>query len=592
MCWRLRDLDLFAQRTIRHCQAVAVGFSWITKARLALPPVSGTRGSGTRGATGLSPSLATLRAVSDRPLFDPSRMKATQAVTPAPGDAAAARLSSLAAPISVKQLNDLVRGAINRNLPPTVHVVGEIGDLSRPGSGHLYFSLKDDASELRCVMWRSAAAKLKFQPTSGLEVIATGGVEVYIPRGSYQLVVTRIEPRGVGALELAFRQLKEKLEREGLFAAGRKRPLPAFPRRVALVTSSSGAVLYDILRVFRRRFPHLDVLLFPVRVQGDGAAEEIAAALGLLNQHAAALGGIDVAIVARGGGSLEDLWAFNSELVARAIFTSGVPVVSAVGHETDFTIADFVADLRAATPTAAAELITPVAADLQRRLMLAGQRATRAAGQTLRIKRTDLRRLMAYEGLARPLSAVRERAQYLDELWQRHRAALNERSSAARGRLHRAEMTIVWFASGAQFRKRASELLECRFALQSAANLATRRADRRLGDLAARLDRARSGLPLERRREQLRQTLRRLEMAARSRLARAAAMLEARREVLAACDPQRVLERGFTLTREARTKKVIRSIAEIRDGTRILTQTADGEFTSTAENPRQKRLFE
>jgi len=266
--------------------------------------------------------------VAERLPFDPARIR-----RPAPPrDAGGPTL------LSVRQVNELVRGAIAAHLPPTLHVLGEIGDLSRPASGHLYLTLKDPSSELRCVMWRSTAASLKFAPEAGMEVIATGSLEVYTPRGTYQLIVRKLEPRGVGALEVAFRQLKEKLEREGLFDPRRKKPLPRIPERIAVVTSPTGAAIRDILHTLARRFPALEIIVFPVRVQGEGAAEEIAAAIRLLNEHAAALGGLDLAIVGRGGGSLEDLWAFNEEVVARAIAASRIPIVSAVGHEVDVKI--------------------------------------------------------------------------------------------------------------------------------------------------------------------------------------------------------------------------------------------------------------
>src|SRR3989338_1364028 len=232
---------------------------------------------------------------------------------------------------------------------PAVWVEGEISNYRLYGSGHAYFTLKDADAQLRCALFRTRGRRIRFEPADGLHVMAFGSVEVYAQRGEYQLVVELLEPKGLGALQLAFEQLKARLEAEGLFDAGRKRALPRFPRKIGIVTSPSGAALRDILRVIGRRFGGLHIVIAGCRVQGDGAAAEIAQAIRDLD----ALGDVDVVIVGRGGGSLEDLWAFNEEVVARAIAASTAPVVSAVGHEVDFTIADFVADLRAPTPPAA-----------------------------------------------------------------------------------------------------------------------------------------------------------------------------------------------------------------------------------------------
>ena len=236
---------------------------------------------------------------------------------------------------------------------PAVWVEGEISNFRLYGSGHAYFTLKDADSQIRAVLFRNRGRRIKFEPADGLHVMAFGSIEVYAQRGEYQMVIELLEPKGLGALQLAFEQLKTRLQAEGLFDQARKRELPRFPRKIGIVTSTSGAAIRDILRVIGSRFGELHIVIAPCRVQGDGAAEEIAQGIRDLN----ALGGVDVIIVGRGGGSLEDLWAFNEEVVARAIAASRVPVISAVGHETDFTIADFVADLRAPTPSAAAELV-------------------------------------------------------------------------------------------------------------------------------------------------------------------------------------------------------------------------------------------
>src|SRR5256884_379509 len=254
--------------------------------------------------------------------------------------------------LTVAQLTEQLRAVLEERFP-AVWVEGEISNFRSYGSGHASFPLRDADAQLRCVIFRTRAQRIRFQPADGLHVVAFGSVEVYAQRGEYQLVVELLEPKGLGALQLAFEQLKARLQAEGLFDAVRKRALPRFPKKIGIVTSPSGAALRDMLRVIGRRFGELSIVIAPCRVQGEGAAEEVAQGLRDLD----ALGDVDVIIVGRGGGSLEDLWAFNEEAVARAIAASKAPVVSAVGHEVDFTIADFVADLRAPTPSAAAELV-------------------------------------------------------------------------------------------------------------------------------------------------------------------------------------------------------------------------------------------
>lgn len=250
-----------------------------------------------------------------------------------------------------EQLKELLEVAF-----PIVWVSGEISNFSRPQSGHCYFTLKDDRAQIRAVLWRGDASRVKFDLHDGLEVICQGGLDLYAPRGAYQLVIRQLQPKGMGALELALRRLREKLAAEGLFDPARKRPLPRFPRRIAIVTSPTGAAVRDFLEVLGRRWRGVDVLVVPARVQGDGAAQEVAQAIARVNRLAAP---VDTLVVARGGGSLEDLWTFNEEVVVRAIHASRIPVISAVGHEIDVTLSDLVADVRALTPSEAAELIAP-----------------------------------------------------------------------------------------------------------------------------------------------------------------------------------------------------------------------------------------
>ncbi len=280
--------------------------------------------------------------------------------------------------LTVSELTILVRDTLEVRFSD-LWVEGDVSNLRAPGSGHLYFTLKDESSQIRAVLFRSGSLRLRFAPRDGMQVIARGRLTVYEPRGEYQIVIEYLEPKGLGALQLAFEQLKERLAREGLFNPDRKRPLPAFPGRVGVVTSLDGAAVRDIVSVLRRRCPILSVLIAPVPVQGEGAAAQIADAIRTLSIS----GLVDVMIVGRGGGSLEDLWCFNEEVVIRAIAESKVPVVSAVGHEIDSTLADFAADYRAATPSAAAEAVAPVLEEVVERLHQLTERACRAVRSRL-----------------------------------------------------------------------------------------------------------------------------------------------------------------------------------------------------------------
>ena len=333
--------------------------------------------------------------------------------------------------LTVAQLTAQLREVVEERFP-AVWVEGEISNFKVYGSGHAYFTLKDAEAQIRAVLFRNRARRIRFEPGDGLHVMAFGSIEVYAQRGEYQLVIELLEPRGLGALQLAFEQLKQRLGAEGLFDPARKRRLPRFPRRIGIVTSPSGAAIRDMLRVIGRRFAGLSIVLAPARVQGEGAAEEIAQGVRDLN----ALDDIDVIIVGRGGGSLEDLWAFNEEVVARAIAASKVPVVSAVGHEVDFTIADFVADLRAPTPSAAAELVVrekqavlDTLGDLRRRL-------ERAATRPL----SDLERRVddTRARLGRAMTAQLKRAAYRFELATAGLKAASPYARVATGR-HRLE---------------------------------------------------------------------------------------------------------------------------------------------------------
>lgn len=323
---------------------------------------------------------------------------------------------------------------------PAVCVVGEIADFARPRSGHCYLTLKDDRAQLRAVLWRTTAARLKFDLHDGLSVVCRGHIDLYPPRGSYQLVIDQIEPQGIGALELAYRQLRDRLAKEGLFRPERKRPLPRFPRRIGVVSSPTGAAIHDFLQVLARRWQGTDIWIAPVRVQGPGAAEEVARAIALFNELPDP---VDCLVVTRGGGSLEDLWTFNEELVVRAVYQSRIPVVSAIGHEIDVTLCDLAADVRALTPSEAAERVVPdgmeVSACLQQiQKRLASGLRNLAAAATARL--VSLERHPVFR---RPFEPIRQRERRLDELDGRLSCAIahalrraKQRLEAGVGRLH------------------------------------------------------------------------------------------------------------------------------------------------------------
>jgi exodeoxyribonuclease VII large subunit len=332
--------------------------------------------------------------------------------------------------LSVTELTAAVKGLLEDGYP-SAWVSGEIGNVARPPSGHLYFSLKDKNSQLRAVIWRGVALRLRFEPQNGMEVLAHGGLTVYPGKGEYQLVVRELQPRGEGALELALRQLREKLFRMGYFDPKRKKPLPRYPRRIALVTSPSGAAVRDMLEILGRRWPAAEVWVCPTRVQGDGAGDEIAAAVQLLNR----LGQVDVLIVGRGGGSKEDLAAFNEELVAHAIFRSRIPVVSAVGHEIDVTIADLVADLRAVTPSEAAEKVAPDVFGLRQSVQAAEGRLCGLLLQRLEQARVRLDDLAQRRAFRLPQERIRDLERRLDEWNERLRRVVGQRLSRAREQL-------------------------------------------------------------------------------------------------------------------------------------------------------------
>jgi exodeoxyribonuclease VII large subunit len=430
---------------------------------------------------------------------------------------------------TVSRLTQEVKAWLERQYL-SVWVSGEISNFRPAGSGHLYFTLKDENAQLRAVCFRNQARILKFKPQDGMAVIARGQLTVYAPRGEYQLVVEHLEPAGLGALQAAFEQLKQRLAAEGLFEQERKVPLPLLPRTVGVVTSPSGAVIRDILRVLRRRFPNVNILIYPARVQGAEAAQEIAEGIRYFNEQRSA----DVLIIARGGGSLEDLWPFNEEVVARAIAASSIPLISAVGHETDFTIADFVADLRAPTPSAAAELVVHRKQDFQQEL----RNRERRMDQMIRVTLSECRERLVHLKLHSTFQTIRqrlqERSQRLDDTAARMERALADRLSSARHQWVRFSTSISRFDLRRLIRLYRSTLAERHQRLNKALEV----------NLQAR----------------------------RTRLQQAQSMLHER-------SPLVILNRGYAIARDM-AGNVVRDAAQIEAGAILNVRLAKGELES------------
>jgi exodeoxyribonuclease VII large subunit len=448
---------------------------------------------------------------------------------------------------SVAELTGKIRSLLERDFV-RIAVTGEITNLRAQASGHIYFTLKDASAQLSCVLFRGEAKADRSLLEDGRKVILEGDVTVYEPRGQYQLRVTAVQLQGIGALQAAFEKLKQKLSAEGFFAPERKRPLPPFPRRIGLVTSPNGAAIRDVLHVVARRNPLLQLVLAPCRVQGEGAADEIAAAIRLLNEYDALqrqagpvsllAAPLDLILVTRGGGSLEDLWAFNEEAVARAIFDSALPVVSAVGHEIDFTISDFVADLRAATPSAAAEIITEGVYSSIPFIVAAGQRLRQLVMQRLADKIEEL------DGVCQRLARMHPRRKLNDWLQR-----LDDLTTTLR-------------------RSTRKSLRDQALAIRN---------------LTDRLARVRPANLLKQRREVLVLAAERLREQARHRLTEAnnrLCTLDARLRLLG---PEQVLARGYSITTDAETGAVLRDATTVKPGQKLMTRLKKGALLSRVE---------
>jgi exodeoxyribonuclease VII large subunit len=482
----------------------------------------------------------------------------------------------------VSELTERI-GALLEGAFRDVWIEGEVSNYHPAQSGHLYFTLKDGRSQIRCVCFRDQARGLKCRPEDGLHITVRGSLGVYEVRGEYQVYVTHIEPVGLGELQFAFEQLKRKLQEEGLFDPGRKKPLPVLPRCIGVVTSPTGAAIRDILRVLKRRFANVHVQIYPVKVQGEGAAGEIVAAL----RHFDRAKVTDVVILARGGGSLEDLWAFNEEIVARAIAESEVPVITGVGHETDFTIADFVADLRAPTPSAAAEIVVRSRQEFEGHIAAHYRDLVKQMRYVLSERRHRVRDLQTHRGFRQIELLLRRRHQQLDELWSSLAIVLRLRLTTARQQTTRASAQISSFdlrARATVLRRRIDQLGE---ALRAALDRSVTRKHRRFVaaqvcfaalDLPARLGRLRHAV--DERSRDLGVRIDRLLITRRRRLAAATVQLDER-------SPFQLLERGYAIAYDS-SGKVLRSLEQVALGDEISVRLARGQLGATVR--RKKRL--
>jgi exodeoxyribonuclease VII large subunit len=434
---------------------------------------------------------------------------------------------------TISRLNSEVRAVLEGSFP-LLWVEGEISNLASPRSGHLYFSLKDAHAQVRCALFRAKRQLLRFEPANGEQVLARARIGFYEPRGDFQLIVEHLEPAGAGSAQREFEALKKRLQSEGLFDSERKKPLPAFPQRLGVITSASGAAIRDVIKVLRRRAPHLAVTIFPAQVQGKGAAEELLDALQIALQRA----DCDLLLLTRGGGSIEDLAAFNDERLARAIAAAEIPIVSAVGHEIDFTIADFVADRRAPTPSAAAELISPDAAALLQTIGKLSQRMQTGMQRRLQAESQHLGRLGGRLQRAAPASRLRQQQQRLDGLDLRLLRSMQTRLAE-----RRREITV------------------------QSRHLQAHSPTRRLAQLKQRL----AGLP------------QRLQQAWSHHHRRRLEHLAAAARELNAVSPLATMHRGYAVLRRPEDGRVITQVAQVTPGERVEARLADGALDLTIE---------
>lgn len=479
---------------------------------------------------------------------------------------------------TVADLTAKIRDLLARNFTDII-VQGEISNCRPATSGHIYFTLKDDRAQIRCVFFKQQQRGMRFRPEDGLKVSVRGSISVYEQRGEYQIYVESLEPLGRGALQLAFEQLKKKLQEEGMFDAARKKPLPMLPSRIGLITSPTGAAVRDVVRILTRRFPNVHLTLYPVRVQGEGAAAQIIEALTYFDRKRAA----DVILLVRGGGSIEDLWSFNEESVARAIAGCAIPVICGVGHETDFTIADFAADVRASTPSAAAELVVQTRREFDRHV--ADLRETLESLINYRLLELSRRvhELASRRGFRRPQDLLRQTRQRADEMTSRLALGLRAQLNHSHKRLTRAQVSVARFDLRARvglFRKRATEL-ESRLAVDLRARLENSRrrfiaAHLRITSFDFRVKMAALRLRLEKRSYDLGSCTERLLRVKRENWQRLALQLHER-------SPLRVLERGYAIATDAQGN-IIRDVDQVAIGDQLGIQLHRGRLTTEVKD--------
>jgi exodeoxyribonuclease VII large subunit len=443
---------------------------------------------------------------------------------------------------TVSQINVLVKTALESNLPSRVVVRGQVSDWKHHSSGHCYFLLKDKGGVLPCVMWASKFRGVKFAVKNGMEVLCTGYIDVYLPGGKYQLYADKMEPAGVGALQLAFEQMRQRLEKEGLFKDEHKKTLPAYAMRIGIVTSQSGAAVKDIADSVYHRWPCAKMFLCPVPVQGEGAGAAIASAIGKINRRNSELK-LDVLIVGRGGGSLEDLWAFNEEVVARAIFASQIPIISAVGHEVDVTIADLVADARASTPTKAGVIAVPDMAEVIERIEQAKRRLRQNVEGQFRYCREILARVMASSVFRSPLGPVNWARQRMDELVMKLASSYKQMFIGLRENLASLKEKLLQIEPHRMMSKRVVELT----------SLSTR-----------------------------------IEAVAKETLVKKQLQLTAAENRLKGLNPRAVLERGYSITRSKHTGRVVRMDDDVEIGEVLSTELSKGVIESRVEAKRKR----
>lgn len=488
---------------------------------------------------------------------------------------------------TVTQITRFIKQTLMAHLPGSITVEGEISNLRQPASGHCYFDLKDANAILPAVVWRSSFQRIKFQPSDGQAVIASGAIDLYEPHGKYQLVVESLTPAGMGALELAFRQLAEKLRAEGFFDEAHKKPMPRYPQTIAIVTSATGAAIRDIHQTIMRRYPIVRLLLYPAAVQGDAAAKEIAAGIRYFNRHAARWGGIDLMIVGRGGGSIEDLWAFNEEMVARAIYASDIPIISAVGHEVDTTIADFVADQRAATPTAAAELAVPVLSEVRENLTTAQQRLEQGLAGQLRGARRHLEQLARRPLFLRPLTAVYSRLQTLDHQTAHLDRAAGIRLHKAIRRVQEQQQSIAKIEPHRVWAYSHTRLLQLGWQLEQRREAFMQKYRFLLEQRTTRLTLESPQRDLDGQRERLTHEQRRLHQAWRHYLERTDQRLDYTQRQLQNLNPRTILRRGYSITRRQSDQSIVTPACLPAANEIIVTEFAEQHTISSKVLPAE-----